>query len=184
MIIFEHDRVGKDYSLNLKAQGANFLDLTGTYLGTYLQSVSQHVAVGVEAVYQRPSPEIEDCSLGYLAKWHHVKKDDQGQIARDSWIATAHVMAGQGVLSLSYWRKLAERIDAGVEVTMLPGLLPTERKAVSVAALKYDFRAATVRGQVDSEGKVSVVMEQRLAPAISFTLAGELDHVKVRLLCL
>ncbi|PLW18210.1 hypothetical protein PCASD_16954, partial [Puccinia coronata f. sp. avenae] len=49
---------------------------------------------------------------------------------------------------------------------------------VSTVGLKYDFRQATVRAQADSTGKVSMLLEQRIAPMFTFSVAGELDHAK------
>lgn len=180
MFSLEYDRVGKDYALNLKTYNPSPADLTGTYLASYLQSVSQHIALGVDAVYQRPTPDLEECTLGYMAKWHHVTKDElTGQSAKDSWIATAQILT-QGVWQATYWQKLSERVEAGVDLMIAPALNPRERKAIATAGVKYDFRMATFRGQVDSDGKVSALLEQRLSPAFAFLVAGEMDHVKVR----
>ena len=178
MFALEHDRVGKDYTLSLKSYNPSPADFTGSYMAAYLQSLTPHFAVGVETLYQRPTPEMEDCSIGYMAKWHDVKKDEGGNPLKDSWIATAQVMS-QGIWQATYWKKLAERIDAGVDLVVVPALNPRERKAVATVGAKYDFRMATFRGQVDSTGKVSMLLEQRLSPAFALGLAGEIDHVKV-----
>ncbi|ORY89337.1 mitochondrial import receptor subunit TOM40 [Leucosporidium creatinivorum] len=175
MLSVEHDRMGKDYTLSLKSYNPSPADLTGTYLASYLQSVSSNLALGVEAVYQRPTPDLEDCTLGYMAKYHSVKKDEQGQPLKDSWIATAQILS-QGMWQATYWKKLAERVDAGVDLVVVPAMDPRQRKAIATAGVKYDFRMATFRGQVDSEGKVSALLEQRLSPAFAFLVAGEMDH--------
>ncbi|KPV74985.1 uncharacterized protein RHOBADRAFT_53899 [Rhodotorula graminis WP1] len=177
MFSLEHDRVGKDYTLSLKSYNPSPADFTGSYIAAYLQSLTPHFAVGVETLYQRPTPDMEDCSVGYIAKWHDVKKDEQGQAAKDSWIATAQIMS-QGIWQATYWKKLAANIDAGVDLICVPALNPRERKAVATAGVKYDFRQATFRGQADSTGKVSALLEQRLSPAFAFNVAGEIDHVK------
>ncbi|BGP25022.1 mitochondrial import receptor subunit TOM40 [Rhodotorula toruloides] len=177
MFSLEHDRVGKDYTLSVKAYNPSPADLTGSYIAAYLQSITPHFAVGVETLYQRPTPDMEDCSLGYMAKWHNVKKDEAGNQLKDSWIATAQVMS-QGIWQATYWKKLADRVDAGVDLVCIPAMNPRERKAVATAGVKYDFRTATFRGQVDSTGKVSALLEQRLSPAFALLLAGEMDHVK------
>ncbi|KAG0664613.1 translocase of outer mitochondrial membrane [Rhodotorula mucilaginosa] len=177
MFALEHDRVGKDYTLSLKSYNPSPADFTGSYMAAYLQSLTPHFAVGVETLYQRPTPDMEDCSIGYMAKWHDVKKDEGGNPLKDSWIATAQVMS-QGIWQATYWKKLAERIDAGVDLVVVPALNPRERKAVATVGAKYDFRMSTFRGQVDSTGKVSALLEQRLSPAFALGLAGEIDHVK------
>lgn len=179
MISLEHDRTGKDYSLNFKSYNPSPVDLTGTYLASYLQSITAHLALGVEAVLQRPTPDIEEASLGYMAKYHSIKRGEDGQPGKDSFIATAQLLT-QGVWQATYWQKLADRIDAGVDLIVVPAPNPRERKAIATVGLKYDFRMASFRGQVDSTGKVSALLEQRLSPAFAFLVAGEMDHFKVR----
>ncbi|KAK4705165.1 hypothetical protein P7C70_g1039, partial [Phenoliferia sp. Uapishka_3] len=177
VMALEQDRVGKDYTLNVKAMNPNLTDLSGMYFASYLQSVSQHVAIGVDSVYQRQAPGVEECSVGYMAKWHHTAKDENGQMARDSWIATAQILP-QGFWQASYWKKLAPSVEAAVDVLISPALSPRERKAVATAGVKYEFRQSSFRGQVDSTGKVSALLEQRLSPAFAFLVAGEMDHAK------
>ncbi|GAA5852806.1 hypothetical protein JCM3766R1_001932 [Sporobolomyces carnicolor] len=177
MLSVEHDRVGKDYTISLKSYNPSPVDLTGSYIAAYLQSITPHFAVGVETLYQRPTPDVEDCSVGYLAKYHRVERDEMGQHLKGSWIATAQVMS-QGIWQATYWKKLADRVDAGVDLMVMPALDPRERKAVATAGVKYDFRMATFRGQVDSTGKVAALLEQRFSPAFAFLVAGEIDQVK------
>lgn len=180
MLSVEHDRAGKDYTVNLKAYNPSAGDLTGTYLASYLQSVTPHLALGVEAVLQRPTPEMRDLSLGYMAKYASLQPAPDGNPSggKDSWIATAQILT-QGVWQGTYYQKLADRVEAGVELVIVPAPNPRERKAMATLGLKYDFRMATFRGQVDSTGKVSALLEQRLSPAFAFLVAGEMDHFKV-----
>lgn len=178
VLALEQDRVGKDYAINVKAMNPNLTDLSGMYFASYLQSVSQHVALGVDAVYNRQAPGVEECSVGYMAKWHHTAKDENGQLARDSWIATAQILP-QGYWQGSYWKKLGQGVEAAVDILVSPSPSPRERKAVATAGVKYEFRQSSFRGQVDSTGKVSALLEQRLSPAFAFLVTGEIDHAKV-----
>ncbi|SCV72128.1 BQ2448_4822 [Microbotryum intermedium] len=175
MFTIEHDHIGKDFTLGLKAYNPSPADLTGTYIAQYLQSLTPHFALGVEALYQRPTPQIEEVALGYMAKLHDVKKDLSGQPLTGSWIASAQLMS-QGVLQATYWKKLAERVEAAVDLTVLPAVDPSSRKAIATAGVKYDFRMSTFRGQVDSDGKVGALLEQRLSPLFAFLISGEMDH--------
>ncbi|KAM0751695.1 hypothetical protein T439DRAFT_324895 [Meredithblackwellia eburnea MCA 4105] len=177
LFTIEQDRVGKDYTLNLKAMNPSPADLSGMYFANYLQSVTPGFALGADVVYQRQAPGVEDCQVGYSAKWHNVKKDEQGQSVKDSWVATAQILP-QGLLQGTYWQKLAPSVEAAAEIQIIPALNPRERKAVATAALKYEYRASSFRGQVDSTGKISALLEQRLSPAFSFLFGGEIDHVK------
>ncbi|KAA1120586.1 translocase of outer mitochondrial membrane [Puccinia graminis f. sp. tritici] len=76
------------------------------------------------------------------------------QSAKREWISTLTLQA-TGPLQASYWQKLSDQVEAA-----------------------YDFRQATVRAQADSTGKVSMLLEQRIAPMFTFSVAGELDHAK------
>lgn len=166
---FEHDRRGSDYSLSLKAYNPNPSDLSGIYIAQYLQSLSTRFALGLEAVWQR-QPPMEDAQLSYLAKWTGRKGD---------WTASASAQA-TGVVQATYWQKLGERVDAAADLVLIPHPVPRERKALGTLGVKYELRQAIVRGQVDSTGKVGMLLEQRIAPTFTFLLSGELDHVKAR----
>ena len=60
---------------------------------------------------------------------------------------------------------------------------PAKRDAVATLGAKYDFRMATFRGQIDSVGKVGMLLEQRFTPAFAFLVSGEIDHAKVSDVC-
>jgi mitochondrial import receptor subunit TOM40 len=57
---------------------------------------------------------------------------------------------------------------------------PSRDGTTSIGA-KYDFRASSFRAQVDSTGKVSCLLEKRIAMPISLSFAGEIDQAKVRI---
>lgn len=172
MIQLEHDRIGRDYSLNLKAYNPGVVDGTGVFMASYLQSLSKRFAVGTEVIWQKPNAEIEEANMSYMAKY-------VGGAERD-WIATATLLGGQGVVQGTYWQRLSDKVEAGAEITVAPHPMPKERKASATVAAKYDFRLATLRAQLDSAGKVSAFLEQRFTPAFAFLVCGEIDHWKVR----
>jgi len=167
MLQLEYERNGLDYCASLKAYNPSPADLTGVYFASYLQSVTRNLALGVETIWQRPG-ELEEASLGYMAKYTGSQRN---------WVATAQLLP-QGVLQTTYWHKLAEAVEAGVDLLMVPHPIAKERKAVATAGVKYDYRAASLRAQVDSTGKISAFLEQRLSPMFAFLLSGEIDHVK------
>lgn len=150
--------------------------LTGIYIGSYLQSITPRLALGLEAVYQRPAANLgPESMLSYAARY---KGDD--------WIASAQFLT-QGGLQGSYWRRLSDRVEAGLDVNLqfvglggakggMMGMGGNEGSATLGA--KYDFRASNFRAQVDSTGKISCLLEKRVVPLVGITFAGELDHVK------
>ncbi len=167
MVQLEQDYQGLDYSINMKALNPLPTDLTGIYIGKYLQSVTGNMALGLETVYQRHAPEMSESITSYLLKYQGIQRN---------WIATAQ-LSPQGILQTTYWQKLSEKLEFAADLQLLA--TPMRRDAVATLGAKYDLRMASFRAQLDSTGKVSALLEQRFAPAFAFTLAGEIDHLKV-----
>ena len=132
---------------------------------SYLQTLTPWFALGAEAVYQHPSPEIEEATVGYMAKCVGPQKD---------WIATAQWQP-QGVGQLTYWHQLTEQVDVAGDLQMI--LTPQRRDAQASLAARYSFRMASLRAQIDSLGKLTSVYEARISPAFAFTFSGEIDHL-------
>jgi len=55
---------------------------------------------------------------------------------------------------------------------------PGRREGVTTIGAKYDFRNSTFRAQLDSLGKLSCLLEKRVAPAVTLTFSGDMDHSK------
>ncbi|KAG5635839.1 hypothetical protein H0H81_009980 [Sphagnurus paluster] len=166
MIQLEHDYQGQDFSVNAKAINPWPADLTGIYVGSYLQSFTKNIALGVESILQRPSPDIMELSTSYLAKFTSNSKN---------WIATAQFQTIGGIQA-TYWQKLSEKVEVAADLQLIA--TPSRRDAVATLGAKYDLRLATFRAQVDSTGKVSALLEQRFTPAFAFLVSGEIDHFK------
>lgn len=151
--------------------------MTGIYIGSYLQSVTPKLALGMEALYQRPSlSQGPECAVSYCARY---KAED--------WIATAQIQAAMGTLNTTFWKRISEKVQAGVDMSL--GLVPSaggvmggglQKEGVTAIGAKYDFRMSTFRAQVDSKGKLSCVLEKRVAPPVMMTFAADIDHFTVR----
>lgn len=180
LVQIDNDYTGKDFSASLKSIAPSILDggLTGVFIGSYLQSITPNLALGLEALWQRPSVNSRpETSVSY-----------SGRYKGEDWIASAQLQA-QGAVSAAYWRRLAEKVEAGVDFKLqfAPGMggsagmfSSLSKEATTTVGVKYDFRASVFRGQVDSTGKLSCLLEKRIGPPITMTFAGEIDQVKVR----
>ncbi|EED12521.1 mitochondrial import receptor subunit (tom40), putative [Talaromyces stipitatus ATCC 10500] len=172
----DNDYTGDDFSFSLKAFNPSIFEggLTGIYVGSYLQSVTPSLALGFEAIWQRQAiTSRPESTLSYCAKYRGA-----------DWIASAQLQA-QGAIAASYWKKLSDKVEAGVDMNLqfAPSAAAMmmggpSRDGTATVGAKYDFRASTFRAQVDSTGKVSCLLEKRIAMPISLTFAGEIDHVK------
>ena len=179
MVAIDGDYTGKDFTASIKSVNPSLLDggLNGIYVGSYLQSVTPGLALGIEAVWQRMAmSQGPETVLSYCAKY----------TGRD-WIGTAQ-LNGLGAFSTSYWRKLTDKIEAGVDLNVqfapgpgggnMMGSAPRKEGVATIGA-RYDFRLSNLRAQVDSAGKLSCLLEKRLLPTVQLAFAGEIDHVKV-----
>ena len=178
MAQFEHEYTGDDFSASLKMINPSCLDggWTGIYIGSYLQSLTPKLAVGMETLWQRPAlTQGPECAVSYSARY---KSQD--------WAATAQLQTAMGTLNASYWRRLSDKVQAGVDLSL--GLVPgggglmggIQKEGVTTIGAKYDFRASTFRAQVDSKGKLSCLLEKRVAPPVMMTFAADIDHFTVR----
>ncbi|ANB12176.1 Tom40p [Sugiyamaella lignohabitans] len=177
MLQLEHDFQASDFSLNFKTLNPSILDggFTGVAVGSILQSVSSKLALGLEAVYSSQSPLYPpDAAVSYVARYD----------AKD-WIASAQLQA-QGAILASFWRRVTDKVEAGIETSisaggsqqaMMMGAPPSVEASTTLGA-KYEFRQSVFRGQIDSAGKVSCLLERRVLPVVSVIFAGEIDHAK------
>ncbi|KAM4056188.1 eukaryotic porin domain-containing protein [Hirsutella rhossiliensis] len=175
MAQFEHEYTGNDFSASLKMLNPSFLEggVTGIYIGSYLQSVTPRLALGLETLWQRPAlTQGPECAVSYCARYK----------AQD-WVATAQLQAAMGTVTTSYWRRLSDKVQAGVDLNL--GLVPSpggvmggglQKEGVATIGAKYDFRMSTFRAQVDSKGKLSCLLEKRVAPPVMMTFAADIDH--------
>ncbi|OTB16826.1 hypothetical protein K445DRAFT_58092 [Daldinia sp. EC12] len=174
MASIEHEYTGSDFTSSLKMLNPSYLEggLTGIYILSHLQSVTRKLALGVEAVWQRAAlNQPPESALSYCAKY---KSDD--------WIATAQFHA-QGALNTTYWRKLSDKVQAGVDMTLQVAPDPRglmagglQKEGHASVGVKYDFRMSTFRAQVDSKGKLACILEKRVAPPVTMSFCADVDH--------
>lgn len=178
MVQLEADYVGADFTANLKAMNPSILSGVpeGIFVGSYMQALTPRLALGLETMFQRVGADQgPETFTSYAARY---KGDD--------WIASAQLLA-QGSVQATYWRRLAERVEAGLEVNLsflgLTGAggmmgMAARNEGIATLGAKYDFRTSVFRGQIDTTGKVSAVLEKRIAQPVQITFAGEMDHAK------
>lgn len=184
MVTLETDYTGADFSASLKAMNPSLLEggLTGIFIGSYLQSVTPRLSLGLEGIWQRAGAgQGPDAVMSYAARYKGY-----------DWILSGNILA-QGGVQTSFWKRLSDKVEAGVDLNLQllslsgggAGMMmggPRNEGSATLGA-KYEFRSSIFRGQVDSAGKVSCVLEKAISPPVRVTFAGELDHVKVSAAC-
>lgn len=186
MLQLEQDYQANDFSINLKALNPSFLNADGSFsgvvVGSLLQSITPKLAVGIESVYSSQPSMPGDAAVSYVARYNNDNK----------WIATAQLQA-QGSLIASFYRKIAENVEVGLETQLTSQLVPIDPQVALMSGLppyqatfegvttlgaKYEFRQSVFRGQIDSNLKISTFLERRILPTISVLFCGEIDQLK------
>ena len=54
-----------------------------------------------------------------------------------------------------------------------------QKEGITTFGAKYDFRMSTFRAQLDSKGKLSCLLEKRVAAPVTMTFGADVDHVTV-----
>ncbi|KAF2723627.1 translocase of outer mitochondrial membrane complex, subunit TOM41 [Polychaeton citri CBS 116435] len=176
-VSFEQDYQGSDFTAQLKSINPSILEdgLTGMFMGSYLQSVTPRLSVGLEGVLQKPGGGLgPDAVMSYAARYRG-----------DDWIGSLQLLS-QGGLQGSYWRRITDKLDAGADVNLqFAGLSGASammggggREGSATLGAKWEFTRSIFRAQVDSQGKVGCLLEKVVAPPVRLTFAGELDHFK------
>ena len=178
-VSLEQEYTGNDFTATLKSLNPSILEgeLTGMFIGSYLQSVTPGLALGLEGVWQRAGGGMgPDAAISYAARYRST-----------DWIASFQLLT-QGGLQGSYWRRLTDKVEAGIDVNLqFAGLSGANammggarKEGVATLGAKYEFSRSIFRAQVDSQGKIGCLLEKVVAPPVRVTFAGEIDHVKVR----
>lgn len=177
MLQIENEFTGTDFNASIKMLNPSIMEggLTAIVIADYMQSITPKLSLGMEGVWQRQSMGSKpETAMSYAARYKNA-----------DWIASAQIHAS-GQLLGSYWRRLSEKVEAGVDCqlqfqpgTGTAGLLGLQKEGHTNVGVKYNFATSVYRAQIDSTGKVGCVLERRVAPAISVTFAAELDQWKV-----
>lgn len=178
MLQIENEYTGDDFHASIKAINPSLMEggLTGIMVADYMQSITPQLSLGLEGLWQRPSLGARpETSLSYAARYKSY-----------DWIASAQIHA-TGTLDASYWRRLSDKVEAGVntQLQFAPGMGGAgmfggmRKEGQTSVGVKYSFATSVYRAQIDSTGKVGCVLEKRVAPAISFNFAAEIDQWKV-----
>lgn len=171
MVQLEADYTGTGYTLNAKSVNASPVDLTGIYVASALQSLTPRLAIGVECVVQHPQPGTVDAHAMLVAKYA-VQGSSSGDYV---WTVSASPM---GTLATSYFQRISERIELGAELECAQRPDKPTVDAQCTLAGRMTFLKAQFRAQVDSNGRVAAVLEEKLHEGLTLVMSGDVDHGK------
>jgi mitochondrial import receptor subunit TOM40 len=163
------DLSGTDYSVNVKLINPDITTPSGIMNATYLQSVTSSIACGTSLHYRKDPIMIDDSDLGLV-----VRKTGNGYIAGAEWKLS-------GSLQANYYQKIGDRVHAALEFESMPTSLAQAQQMPPsrvCAGLRYEFHHALLRVQLESNGQIAALLEERISPHLSFLFSGMIDHPK------
>ncbi|KAI9593800.1 mitochondrial import receptor subunit tom40 [Syncephalis fuscata] len=159
----EMDYQGDDYTMNLKSINP-WIEGTGVFVGSYLQSITKQLSLGAECIVQKPTVDMEQTQMALVAR---LKEKDA--------VTTVHLQ-GMGIAQASYYQRVNEKVEVGAELQL--AATKARREAICTVGAKFDFHQATLRAQADTTGRISMLLEEKIFPGFTFTVSGDLDHMK------
>ena len=167
MLQAECDWIGaRGSSLNFKAINPDPVTRSGILTASLLQSFSKTLAVGAEVITQRGA-DGSPAELGINLATRIAPS------SKSTFTATLQQFVA---LQTTYHHRVSEKVELASELQML--LVGPRRDAITSISAKFDYRQATIRAQLDSTGRVGLVMEEKLFPGFALLLSGEIDHVR------
>ncbi|EME30444.1 mitochondrial protein translocase, MPT family isoform 1 [Galdieria sulphuraria] len=145
------DYRGSDFCGQLKFGNMGIVALS------YLQSVTPNLSLGGEGFYQG--------ATGFSAI------TAAGRYVTHDGVATCTI-ASFGPLVASYCHRVNPRVTLATEFFWDL----RSRDSLVTIGYKFDLRQATVTGQIDTNGRVAALLEEKINPGLSFLLSGEIDH--------
>lgn len=156
----DSSRLGCDFDIRGLRSTSQIKLASGRILAlSHLHAVTKTLSIGGEAMIQTRN--------GYTA----FTVGGRYQAPGHSFAAT---FATYGSIVASYMREVSPKVTFASEILVD---LRTRESNVS-AGYKFDLTNASVIGRVDTSGKVSAVLEERINAAVVLSLSGELDHPK------
>ena len=152
-----------DYKGDSFCAGGYFMG--GGLLGaSYLQSVSEGLALGAEGFYHTLNRKVRGGAGAARYVWG----------AKGENVATAKVGTfGNGAVELAYQRKVSEKVALATEMQYY-------HNQFCQFGLGYEFklRSAVFKGLIASDTTCSAVLEEHIQPGINLVLSGSLNHKK------
>jgi mitochondrial import receptor subunit TOM40 len=145
------DYRGEDFCSQLKIANGGIAALS------YLQSVTPTIAIGGEGFFQGKS--------GFSAITAAAKYANGTDIA-------SITVASFGPVIASYMHRVNPRSAFATEI-FIDG---RSRDSHVSCGYRFDLTSSSVMGNIDSSGRISATVEERINPVLSFLLSGELDH--------
>lgn len=161
------DYRGRNFSATATVANPDIVNMSGVFVGHYLQSVTKHLDLGAELAYQRNSsiPGSQVAVTSLAARYTGSDYVVSGTFGFSGW-------------HICYYQKASSQLQLGVEFET------NFRMQEASASIGYqvDIPKADLvfKGMVDTNWNVGATLDKKLSPPIPFTLtlSGMLNHQK------
>ncbi|CAL8139949.1 unnamed protein product [Orchesella dallaii] len=160
------DYKGRDFTASATLANFNLFNETGIGVVHFLQAITPKLCVGAELMYQQ-APQIPGGAATALTC--------SGRLTTDESVWSA--FAGTNNLGLSYYRRLNEEIQLGIELENSY----QQQQLIAAIAYQFDLPKAnfSMKAMIDNNWTVTGVLEKRLLPMpFNLSICGSLNHVK------
>lgn len=170
---------GLDYSLGVSYMALMTPERTKVIVANILQSITKKLSLGAE--WSHRIHEGSSCSMTarYAFDKFDVELNPEQEIQPEQATCEPSIVVSLhsvGILSASYHHPVSKRTELATEIQVMAN--ERIQDATACVGAKFDFRQSTFRTMLDSNGRISSLLELKLNPGISFLLSGELDHVQ------
>lgn len=156
----DSSRISCDFDYRATRSSSQLKLASGRILAlSHLHGITPTISVGGEAFLQ--------ARAGFSAVTLAAKYKDASRSASLS-------LATFGPVIVSYVRNVNPKVSFATELFVDA----RTRESHVTLGYRFDLSTSTVIGHVDSTGKVAATLEERINPALTLTLSGELDHAK------
>lgn len=147
-VLADFDYVGEDFTWNMKLSNGPLFGVS------YLQSVTQNIAVGGEGYYHGKHRKV---IAAYCAKY-----------SSPTWAGTA-TLGAMGTLQLQYLRKVGSRMRYGSELVYNHA----SGESQTTVGVEVDLNQTHLVSSIDQTGRVATSVETRVLPNFMLTLSAE-----------
>jgi mitochondrial import receptor subunit TOM40 len=208
VLVFEHEHLGKDYSLSLRATNPVLFGkrseqimsmIPENYSIGFLQSISPSFIIGGELTIPKGGNllynilDLKSITATYALKYvPSASKIEPPPVLPEgipspympvnpkdpTEALTLSLSPSSGLIQTSYWKKINQRLEVATEVQLLADPASGRREGIAMLGWKLDTLFASIRSSIDTQGRISTVLEERIAPGISLQLSADMNYGK------
>uniref|UniRef100_A0A914C807 Uncharacterized protein n=1 Tax=Acrobeloides nanus TaxID=290746 RepID=A0A914C807_9BILA len=163
------ERRGRHSTYGLTVANLNLVSDSGIFVGHIIRRITERIDLGAELLCQVDKKQIPGGKISLLSYAFRY--------TMPNWIFAATL--GTAALNLSYYHKLSEHFQAGVELET--NFRMQESSATFAYMAEIPYTGFTIRASCDTNWSIGAVLERKIYGANSpftLSLSGLINHTK------